>query len=98
MTDPAGGSWYVEKLTDELAHAGWEFFQGIEQSGGQAAALRSGRLAQDLAKTWQARSAKLAKRREPITGVSEFPNLAERPVEQPARSRVTLRRPAAGAA
>ncbi|MFJ6835617.1 methylmalonyl-CoA mutase family protein [Streptomyces sp. NPDC091209] len=82
VTDPAGGSWYVEKLTDELAHAGWEFFQGIEQSGGQAAALRSGRLGQDLAETWAARSVKLAKRREPITGVSEFPNLAERPVKR----------------
>lgn len=82
VIDPAGGSWYVEKLTDELAHAGWEFFQGIEQSGGQAAALRSGRLGQDLADTWAARSVKLAKRREPITGVSEFPNLAERPVER----------------
>ncbi|CAM5695245.1 methylmalonyl-CoA mutase OS=Streptomyces alboniger OX=132473 GN=CP975_01910 PE=3 SV=1 [Streptomyces alboniger] len=84
VIDPAGGSWYVERLTDELAHAGWEFFQTIEGIGGQAAALRSGRLGQDLAHTWEARSAKLAKRREPITGVSEFPNLAERPVEREA--------------
>ncbi|WP_392972377.1 methylmalonyl-CoA mutase family protein [Streptomyces sp. LN245] len=82
VIDPAGGSWYVEKLTDELAHAGWEFFQGIERDGGQAAVLRAGRLARDLADTWAARSVKLAKRREPITGVSEFPHLAERPVER----------------
>ncbi|QIY60916.1 methylmalonyl-CoA mutase family protein [Streptomyces sp. RPA4-2] len=82
VIDPAGGSWYVERLTDELAHAGWEFFQQIERSGGQAAALRSGRVGEDLAKTWAARSAKLAKRREPITGVSEFPHLAERLVER----------------
>ncbi|MFE1290669.1 methylmalonyl-CoA mutase family protein [Streptomyces sp. NPDC058751] len=82
VIDPAGGSWYVERLTDELAHAGWEFFQGIERDGGQAAVLRSGRLARDLADTWAARSVKLAKRREPITGVSEFPHLAERPVER----------------
>ncbi|MEU5637512.1 methylmalonyl-CoA mutase family protein [Streptomyces rishiriensis] len=80
VIDPAGGSWYVERLTDELAHAGWEFFQGIERDGGQAAVLRSGRLRQSLADTWQARSGKLAKRREPITGVSEFPFLAEKPV------------------
>jgi methylmalonyl-CoA mutase N-terminal domain/subunit len=87
VIDPAGGSWYVERLTDELAHAGWEFFQHIEQQGGQAAALRSGRLREDLATTWAARSAKLAKRREPITGVSEFPNLAERlPERAPAPS------------
>ncbi|MDQ1034062.1 methylmalonyl-CoA mutase [Streptomyces sp. V3I8] len=82
VIDPAGGSWYVERLTDELAHAGWEFFQHIEGLGGQAAALRSGRLRQDLAQTWAVRSAKLAKRREPITGVSEFPNLAERAVQR----------------
>jgi methylmalonyl-CoA mutase len=82
VIDPAGGSWYVEKLTDELAHAGWEFFQEIERTGGQGAALRSGRLGEELARTWEARSAKLARRREPITGVSEFPHLAERPVER----------------
>ncbi|WP_328500967.1 methylmalonyl-CoA mutase subunit beta [Streptomyces sp. NBC_00457] len=82
VIDPAGGSWYVERLTDELAHAGWEFFQWLEQVGGQAAALRSGRLGEKLAETWEARSAKLAKRREPITGVSEFPNLAEKPVQR----------------
>ncbi|MEU6025705.1 methylmalonyl-CoA mutase family protein [Streptomyces tauricus] len=82
VIDPAGGSWYVERLTDELAHAGWEFFQRIEGLGGQAAALRSGRLGEDLARTWEARSAKLATRREPITGVSEFPNLNERVPER----------------
>ncbi|MCW7942597.1 methylmalonyl-CoA mutase [Streptomyces hygroscopicus] len=82
VIDPAGGSWYVERLTDELADAGWEFFRWIERLGGQAAALRSGRLREDLANTWAARSAKLAARREPITGVSEFPHLAERPVER----------------
>ncbi|MFI1482080.1 methylmalonyl-CoA mutase family protein [Streptomyces sp. NPDC020747] len=80
VIDPAGGSWYVERLTDELAHAGWEFFQSIDQEGGQAAALRSGRVGEELAATWAARSAKLAKRREPVTGVNEFPNLAERSV------------------
>ncbi|WP_149826752.1 methylmalonyl-CoA mutase subunit beta [Streptomyces tailanensis] len=82
VIDPAGGSWYVERLTDELAHAAWEFFQKIEGTGGQAESLRSGRLGQDLADTWEARGTKLAKRREPITGVSEFPHLAEKPVER----------------
>ncbi|WP_156725178.1 methylmalonyl-CoA mutase subunit beta [Streptomyces apocyni] len=80
VIDPAGGSWYVERLTDELAHAGWEFFQSIERAGGQEAALRSGMIRERLADTWSLRSAKLAKRREPITGVSEFPHLTEKPV------------------
>lgn len=80
VVDPAGGSWYVERLTDELARAGWEFFQKIEQAGGQAAALRSGMVGERLAETWSVREARLAARREPITGVSEFPHLAEKPV------------------
>ncbi|MER5308634.1 methylmalonyl-CoA mutase family protein [Streptomyces sp. NPDC002773] len=82
VIDPAGGSWYVERLTDELAHAAWEFFQGIERAGGQQAALRSGTVGERLAETWSARSAKLATRREPITGVSEFPHLDEKPVDR----------------
>ncbi|MFF7234851.1 methylmalonyl-CoA mutase subunit beta [Streptomyces collinus] len=82
VIDPAGGSWYVERLTDELAHAAWEYFRSVERDGGQAAGLRSGRLRTDLATTWAERSKKLAKRREPITGVSEFPLLSEKPVER----------------
>ncbi|MEW2283242.1 methylmalonyl-CoA mutase family protein [Streptomyces sp. NPDC047841] len=82
VIDPAGGSWYVERLTDELAEAAWQFFRSVERDGGQAAVLRSGRLRTDLATTWAERSKRLAKRREPITGVSEFPLLAEKPVER----------------
>jgi methylmalonyl-CoA mutase len=89
VIDPAGGSWYVEQLTDELARAGWVWFQEIERAGGQAAALRSGLVRERIAATWAAREADLAHRREPITGVSEFPNLAEKPV---------LREPLPGAA
>ncbi|MGP8297642.1 methylmalonyl-CoA mutase small subunit [Streptomyces inhibens] len=82
VIDPAGGSWYVESLTDELARAAWAFFQEIEGAGGQAAALRSGMLGERLARTWARRSEDLAHRREPITGVSEFPHLAEPPVHR----------------
>ncbi|WP_333775099.1 methylmalonyl-CoA mutase family protein [Streptomyces sp. IBSBF 3136] len=82
VIDPAGGSWYVERLTDELAHAAWEFFRSVERDGGQAAVLRSGRIRTDLATTWAERSKKLARRREPVTGVSEFPLLSEKPVER----------------
>ncbi|MFG2297735.1 methylmalonyl-CoA mutase family protein [Streptomyces sp. NPDC048603] len=85
VIDPAGGSWYVEQLTSELAHAAWEFFREIERAGGLPAALRSGLVAERLAATWAERSKKLAKRREPVTGVSEFPNLGEKlPVREPA--------------
>jgi methylmalonyl-CoA mutase len=80
VIDPAGGSWYVEQLTEELARAAWAWFQEIERAGGQGAALASGLVRDRIAETWARRSADLAHRREPITGVSEFPNLGERPV------------------
>ncbi|WP_338671680.1 methylmalonyl-CoA mutase subunit beta [Streptomyces sp. SCSIO 30461] len=82
VTDPAGGSWYVERLTGELAQAAWAFFQELERAGGMAAALRSGFVGERLAATWRERKKKLARRREPITGVSEFPHLAEKPVKR----------------
>lgn len=84
VIDPAGGSWYVESLTDELARAAWREFQDIESAGGIEAALDSGFVAEQLDATWQARSARLATRKDALTGVSEFPHLEEKAVERPA--------------
>lgn len=85
VIDPAGGSWYVEQLTDELARAAWAWFQEIERAGGLRAALESGLVGERISATWTERSVRLAKRREPVTGVSEFPHLDEQPlVREPA--------------
>ncbi|MEV4148317.1 methylmalonyl-CoA mutase family protein [Amycolatopsis sp. NPDC049691] len=83
VVDPAGGSWYVEKLTDDLAHAAWAEFTAIEGAGGLVDELASGALAGRLAETWEKRSKRIATRRDPLTGVSEFPNLTEKPVVRP---------------
>ena len=82
VIDPAGGSWYVETLTDELAHAAWEWFQQIEGAGGLPEALGSGLVAERLEATWQRRQEELAHRRDPVVGVSEYPDLAEPAVER----------------
>ena len=85
VLDPAGGSWYVESLTDQLAQAAWDWFTEIERAGGLVAALESGLVRNRLAAAWDARARRIATRRDPITGVSEFPNLAEKlPDRQPA--------------
>ncbi|MEU1086431.1 methylmalonyl-CoA mutase family protein [Streptomyces sp. NPDC005892] len=82
VVDPAGGSWYVERLTEDVAVAAWAFFQEIERAGGVEAATASGLVADRVAATWRKRSRDLARRKEPVTGVSEFPYLAEPPVER----------------
>ncbi|GAA4256042.1 methylmalonyl-CoA mutase subunit beta [Dactylosporangium darangshiense] len=85
VLDPAGGSWYAESLTDAIAHAAWEVFNEVERAGGMAAALRSGQVSDRIAATRQRRLDDIAHRRQPITGVSEFPDLSERrPVRAPA--------------
>ncbi|MFG1975396.1 methylmalonyl-CoA mutase family protein [Nonomuraea fuscirosea] len=82
VLDPAGGSWYVERRTADLAEAAWAFFQEIEAAGGIAGAgdLVAGR----IAATRERRADDIAHRRFPITGVSEFPDLHERPLRRPA--------------
>jgi methylmalonyl-CoA mutase len=86
VVDPAGGAWLVESLTDGLARAAWAFFQEIEAAGGAVIALDSGLVAARVEKVREAREKAVATRRTPITGVSEFPDLAEVPVERVARA------------
>ena len=84
VIDPAGGSWYVETLTDTLAHAGWAEFQAIEAAGGLPKALADGFVAERIAANRRERQHKLAVREDAITGVSEFPLLQEKPLQRQA--------------
>lgn len=89
VIDPAGGSWYVDSLTERLAEVAWEKFTAIERAGGAAAALASGAIESLLASTRQRRQDDTAHRRTPITGVSEYAVTAEtllsrRPAPAPA--------------
>ena len=75
--DPAGGSFYVESLTEDLASAGWRVLQDVEASGGIGAAIDSGALTAAIEESWPRRLGALRTRSEPLTGVSEFPCLDE---------------------
>lgn len=75
VADPAAGAGAYEALTDALAQKAWTLFQEIEREGGVDAAHGS-----FAARVRQAREALLrdaARRKIPITGTSEYPNLAE---------------------
>jgi methylmalonyl-CoA mutase len=80
VADPAGGSWYVEALTEQLIEAAWAELQAIEAAGGMAAVLESGWLAERIAAVAAGRARAVAQRKDPITGVSEFPMVDEEPV------------------
>ncbi|MGV7699686.1 methylmalonyl-CoA mutase family protein, partial [Mycobacterium kansasii] len=78
--DPAGGSWFVEDLTKQLAERAWEHFQSIESHGGfiDAHDFLTGEIGSLAAR----RADDIAHRRIAITGVNEFPNLGEAPLPQ----------------
>jgi methylmalonyl-CoA mutase len=80
VIDPAGGSYFVETLSRELAQKAWPMVQGIEGEGGMLAALRQGMVQDRIAQSYMARLSDLAHRRLPVTGVSSFPDLDEKPL------------------
>ena len=82
VIDPAGGSWFVESFTDELAQSAWSWFQQIETDGGFVDSLASGRIASDVATSASIRADRIAHRLDALTGVSEFPDVDETPLSR----------------
>jgi len=82
VIDPAGGSWYIEWYTNEVARRAWEMLQQVEARGGMIAAVVDGWVAEQIKPTEAAREKDIATRKVAVTGVSEHPTLAERRAEQ----------------
>jgi len=80
--DAAGGSYYLESLTDSLAREAWTLFQGIEAAGGFLKCYESGSLERDTAKSRADREAAVATRRTTILGTNQYPNPQERMLEK----------------
>ncbi|OBH03241.1 methylmalonyl-CoA mutase small subunit [Mycobacterium sp. E2699] len=80
VLDPAGGSWFVEDLTERLADQAWQQLQDIEARGGFADARDH--VGEQIARVAARRADDVAHRRTAITGVNEYPNLEEPPLKQ----------------
>ena len=81
VVDPAGGSWYVESLTRQLAAKAWTLFQDVERRGGMAAAIREGFPQETVDRLAAERLGAVESRRDGIIGTNLHPNLKERPAE-----------------
>ena len=81
VADPAAGSGGIEDLTEKLCRAAWALFQEIEGAGGAPTALEQGLIQDKVAKIRADREAATAHRKDALTGTSDFPNLAEAPVQ-----------------
>lgn len=81
VADPAGGAWFVEKLTRDLAELAWDKMQKIEASGGIVAVTQAGETQRHVAEARAKRQAAFARRKETITGVTDFPLLGQKTPE-----------------
>ncbi|WP_344840361.1 methylmalonyl-CoA mutase family protein, partial [Actinocorallia longicatena] len=80
VLDPAGGSWYIENLTEELSKTAWSLFQEIMKNGGIVPSIREGKVQQDIQAVREKRFENIDYRKERIVGTNMYANLYEDPL------------------
>jgi methylmalonyl-CoA mutase len=81
VIDPAGGSYYIEWLTDQVAQKAWEWFQKVESEGGLIAALKNGSVQGAINAVYAKRIENVKKRRDVIVGSNQYPNVSEKAID-----------------
>lgn len=77
VADPAGGSWYVESLTKELADKAWQLFLEMDHKGGIYETLKTGWLQEQIAQTAEGREQDIATRKKSMIGTNVYANLSD---------------------
>ena len=78
ITDPAGGSYYIENLTNSIAEHAWKLFQEIEAKGGYVEAFKAGFIQELVTESANKRLLNVATRREILLGTNQYPNAQEK--------------------
>lgn len=77
VVDPAGGSYYVENLTQSIAAEAWKLFLEIEEKGGYTTAYKAGFVKERIAASAAAKDKAIATRRQTLLGANQYPNFTE---------------------
>ncbi len=77
VVDPAGGSYYIEKLTSSIADVAWKIFNEIEDKGGFLAELKKGEIQAKVNESGVKRHVDVARRKEILLGTNQYPNFNE---------------------
>ena len=89
VVDPLGGSYYLEALTEQLAHNAWKLIEEVEALGGMTAAIKSGVPKMRIEEAAVAKQARIDAGRDTIVGVNKYlveevPDFAIREVDNAA--------------
>ena len=82
VVDPAGGSYYIEHLTQSIAEQGWKLFLEVDEQGGFAKLANEGKIQEAVNASNDARHKAVATRRENLLGTNIFPNFTETSTEE----------------
>ena len=77
VVDPAGGSYYIENLTQSIAEEAWKLFLEIEEQGGYTAAYKAGTIVEKVKASAANKDKNIATRRQILLGANQFPNFTE---------------------
>ena len=91
VIDPAGGSYYIENLTNAIAEQAWKLFLEIEEKGGYVEAFKSGYIVERVKASATAKDKAIATRRQILLGANQYPNFNE--VADAAVEAATVTRP-----
>lgn len=81
LVDPAGGSYYVENLTNEVINEAWEIFKGVENKGGLLESIKDGSIQNKISEIVELRKSDISKRKSSIVGVNNYANMKEEKVK-----------------
>ena len=81
VVDPWGGSYYVERLTHDLAHRAWELIEEVEARGGMARAIEEGLPQRRIEEAAARRQARIDSGKDVIVGVNRYRPEREEPIE-----------------
>jgi methylmalonyl-CoA mutase len=77
VADPAGGSYYIEKLTSLIAESSWKLFLEVEEQGGFVTAMKKGFVQKRVKDTASKRISDISKRKEILLGTNQYPDFNE---------------------
>lgn len=77
VVDPAGGSYYIENLTQSIANEAWKLFLEVEDKGGYVKAFGEGFIAERVKASAAAKDKNIATRRQILLGANQYPNFTE---------------------
>lgn len=77
VIDPAGGSYYVETLTVNIAAQAWKLFIATEEEGGFFALAGEGKVQAAVNESCAKRHTDVARRKEILLGTNQYPNINE---------------------